>query len=618
MKHFNWLVLLTALFCTTTLQAQYAEVYPTNWWVGMKKNTVQLLIKGNYAGFSKEKVSVNYPGVSLGQTNSFENGKYIAVDITIAPEAKLGMVNLVFENKKGRHIIQWELKARREGNGTKYAQGVTSSDIIYLLIADRFSNGDLSNDHVAGMKDQTLNRDSIYHRHGGDLQGVLNHVDYLQDMGASSLWMLPILENDMFGHTEHGYAITNHYKIDPRLGDAKLHKKLSDELHKRGMKLIQDVVYNHVGLYHFLVQDAPSKDWMHQWPAFTQTNYRFETHIDPYASESDKKQMTDGWFVPEMPDWNHSNPFVVNFIIQHAIWYVEEFGVDGIRIDTYMYSDLNFANACNKALLDEFPKLTLFGESMIRGQNQAYFSENILDTKFKSNLAGAVDFHVYYSGIIPALTEKDGWESGVHKLYSALANDYLYKDPMQNVLCVENHDLSGRIFSMVGDDVRKQKMAYQWLFTCRGIPQMYYGSEVLMKGFNNPDGWLRLDFPGGWDKDKKNAFTGAGLTSEEADVQSFIKKMAKFRNSSSALKTGKMMHYIPKESLYVYFRYDDKQTIMCVMNTGDSEKEVDFTKFAERTSGFSKAKNVNSDKESSTAEKLKVAPMQMLILELNK
>ena len=608
-------VLLFIIFIPHFSISQYAEIYPTNWWVGMKWNKVQLLIHGKDDGFNNGKVNINYPGVSVINIHKFENGKYLAVDITIAPSAKPGIVNIEFSNNGKTNTVTWELKPKRKGNGTLYAQGVTSSDFIYLLMPDRFSNGDTSNDRIPRMRDQSLNRDSIFFRHGGDLQGIINHLDYLQSLGVTALWMTPVIENDMPNRTEHGYAFTNHYKIDPRLGGAEAYKKLSDELHKRGMKLIQDAVYNHMGLYNFLQQDAPSKDWVHQWSTFTNPNYKDQTWFDPHVAASDLKKMADGWFTPQMPDLNQHNPYVANFLVQHAIWSVEEFGVDGWRIDTYIYVDQAFMNRCNEALIDEYPHITMFGEAWVDGvSNEAYFTRNNINTPFKSNAIGVTDFQCLFHGIQPALQQTP---YGVNQLYQTLSNDMLYKDPMNNVIFLDNHDMT-RFYSQMNEDIAKDKIGIEWLLTNRGIPEMYYGTEVLMKGVSNPDGWVRLDFPGGWKGDKKNAFTQVGLTSDEISVQELVKKLANFRKNSSAIKTGKMMQYVPADGLYVYFRYDEKQTIMCIMNTDSTSKQIDFKKYAERTMGFSKASDVINNNDYNTSDKFLIPAKEMLVLELLK
>lgn len=610
---------LTLLFIliNSISYSQTVEVYPPNWWTGMKMNKIQLLLRSPVHDFSVGSFSINHAGVTLTKTNTFENGRYVALDIEIAENASPGTVPINYLKGKKKSTIMWSLKVREGKMGVDYAAGVTSSDFIYLLLPDRFSNGNPSNDKIAGMRDQTLNRDSIFHRHGGDLQGVVKHLDYLQQLGVTALWLMPVIENDRTERTEHGYAFTNHYKIDARLGGADAYKQVSGALHQRGMKLIQDAVYNHIDIDHFLFRDKPAADWFHQWPSYQQTSYKDQPLYDPYATQADAKVTTDGWFTTVMPDLNHTNLFVANFLIQHALWCVEEFKVDGWRIDTYLYNDLSFMNQCNEALMNEYPALSIFGELWVHGvPSQAYFVKNKIEIpEFKSNLPGATDFQTLYYGIIPALTQDFGWTEGVNKLYTTLTYDFLYQDPNQNVIFLDNHDIN-RFFSVVGEDVAKQKMGIQWLLTSRGIPQMYYGTEVNMKGFTNPDGWVRLDFPGGWEGDKKNAFTGAGLSENEAVVQALVQKLANYRKSSSALKTGKLMQYVPKDGLYVYFRYDNQQTIMCVMNTSNKEMDVDFTKYNERVSAFTKAKDVIAEDLFKLASPRKIQAKTMWVLEL--
>jgi neopullulanase len=618
---------IVLVFCLVTLSylatAQQVNVYPQNWWVGMKMNKIQLMIHGDKIAEAVPMMKLPAAGtkiadgIILKKIHRPENPNYVFLDIEIDPKAKPGIRSIQAVMPGSHTKLEFELKSRRPGKGTAFARGVTSSDFIYLLMPDRFSNGDESNDKVNGMRDQSLDRDSIYHRHGGDFQGIINHLDYLDGLGVTALWMTPVLENDMPNRTEHGYAFTNHYNIEPRFGGATMYKKLSDELHKRGMKLVQDAVYNHIGSYHFTVLDPPMKDWLHQWPKFTQTTYKDQPLYDPYSSATDRKKMTDGWFTRQMPDMNQDNPYVANYLIQHAIWCVEEFGVDGWRIDTYPYNDLHFMNRCNKALIDEYPKMTMFGETWVHGvQAQAYFTRNKINTSFKSNLPGVTDFQTNLYGIIPAVTENFGWTEGVNKLYSTLAGDYLYENPMNNVIFLDNHDKS-RFFSVVNENMDKQKMGIGWLLTSRGIPQMYYGTEVLMKGHSNPDGWVRLDFPGGWRNDKKSAFTSTGLDEKEAMMLDFTKRLANFRKQSTAIKTGKLMQYVPQDGLYIYFRYDEKQTVMCVMNTADKKHKVQLSNYPEMTNGIKTIKNVTGI-EQFPIDAFEVEPKQMLILELIK
>jgi neopullulanase len=605
----------TFLLLCNNLFAQKTMLYPTNWWVGMKWNKVQILVYNKDRSLKNDAITINYAGVVLNKVTKLENNRYLALDVTVAPNAKPGNVSIILKGAKASETIAWPLAERRKGNGKAFAQGVLSEDLVYLLMPERFSNGDESNDRYAGYKDININRDSMFYRHGGDLQGVINHVDYLKELGVTTVWMTPVLKNDMPNRTEHGYAITDHYTVDDRLGGAAQYKKLSDELHKRGMKLMQDAVYNHVGLQHFTIQDMPMKSWVHQWSAFTQTTYKDQPLFDKYAAPSDTKRVRDGWFTQEMPDIDQTNPYVANFLIQHALWSVEEFGVDGWRIDTYLYNDLPFMNNCNAALKNDFPNITMFGETWVHGvPNQSYFCENNVNGIFKSNLPNTTDFQTLFYGIQPALNEKFGWTEGVSKLYTTLSQDFLYKNPSQQVIFLGNHDLP-RFYSVLNEDIAKYKMALSWLLTCRGVPQLYYGDEILMTGFTNPDGLVRSDFPGGWKGDAANKFTSAGRTEKENDIFNYIKTIANFRKSSSALKNGKMMQYLPKDGVYTYFRYDKNETIMCVMNTSDEEKEIDALKnYSEMTKGFTGMKNILTSDSSPLSFKIKAK--QMVIAKL--
>ena len=609
MKKFSIFLLLFAVWGSSF--AYDIHVYPSNWWAGMKHTTIEVMLRGEAVGRTRT-VQVSYPGVKLLDWHRVHNPHYLFLHLEIGPTARPGTLRIMLSGGQ----VDFPLLTRRKGNGTAYAQGITSADLIYMLMPDRFSNGNPSNDRVAGLRDQSLNRDSIYLRHGGDFQGILNHLDYLQSLGVTALWMTPVLENDMPNRTEHGYAITDHYTIEPRLGGAEGYHKLSEALHARGMKLIQDAVYNHVGLYHFLIQDMPDSSWVHQFPTFTRTNYRTETLMDPHASPGDRKVMSDGWFDHSMPDLNQDNPDLAEFLIEHAIWCVETFGVDGWRIDTYPYNSLSFMNRCNAALFEEYPHITMFGECWSPGvEKQAYFTRNHLVLPFKSNLPGVVDFQLLFHGIAPAVRDTSTGGGGVNELYETLSSDFLYKDPSANVIFLDNHDMT-RFFSRIGEDVAGQKIGLEWLLTERGIPQLYYGTEVLMKGVDNPDGWVRLDFPGGWPGDARNAFTGAGMTDDEKAVQELVRKLGQFRLHSSALRTGKLMEFVPHGSLFVYFRYDAHQTILCAMNTGNASKNVDFGRYAGRTAGFSTGVDVVTGRSYPLGESATIPGRTMWVLEL--
>ena len=579
--------------------AQYAKVYPSNWWTGMNNPKLQILL---HAGFdiADETIQISYPGITVDKITPLENRHYVAVDLTIAPHTQPGVMQIACKKKKKVNNIPFELMQRNTQNGKTRVQGVSAKDLVYLIMPDRFANGDTGNDVVKGMRDSIANRSNMYARHGGDLKGIRDHLNYFNEWGVTALWLTPVIENNMpltdegvtKRSTYHGYAFTDHYNVDARFGGNKAYKELIEGMHSKGLKIIQDAVYNHVGASHWFILDLPMRNWLNQWPVYTQTSYKDQPLLDPYGSAADKKLSNDGWFTPFMPDLNQRNPYVANFLIQHAIWSTEYFGIDGWRVDTYFYSDPDFLNRINDALLAEFPTLTLFGEAWVHSvTNSAYFCRNNMDVAFKHNLQGVTDFPLYYA-FTDGANQPFGWTESVNKLYTTLAQDILYKDPYRNAIFLDNHDLD-RIFSVTGEDIDKMKTVVTWLLTLRGIPQLYYGTEILMKNFKNPsDAKVREDFPGGWKEDTANKFTAAGRTDKENAFFDFVKKLALFRKTSSALTTGKLMQFVPADGVYVYFRYNDRQTIAVVSNTSATPKNIASARFAERTAGFSFAKNI--------------------------
>jgi glycosidase len=591
-KLFLLTVFLSAQF--QVLKAQMASlerIEPLNWWVGFKDQSLQLLVRGNR--ISDKTVTLNYPGVKLVSVQKVENPNYLFVNLQVSSSTKSGTFPIYF-TKKGEKAIKYtyELKSR-----TNHTEGVTNKDLIYLIMPDRFSNGDPSNDKLNGMKDMTLNRDSMYYRHGGDIQGIINNLPYLQDLGVTTLWLNPVLENDEYKTSYHGYANTENYQIDRRFGNNALYKKLVDECHKRGMKMIKDLVHNHIGDQHFLFLDPPAKDWFHQWPKYTGTTYKDQVLFDPYAANADKKLMSDGWFDHHMPDVNQQNPLVKKYITQSHIWWIEYAGLDGFRLDTYAYNDLKFMAEWAKAITSEFPKFTYFGETWVHGTaNQVFFTEgSTVNQHFDTGLQGVTDFQTYFA-INETLTGKFGWTEGVNKLYTVLASDYQYKDPTRNVLFLDNHD-TDRFLSKVGEDFDKYKSGIILLLSLRGIPEMYYGTEILMKNLANPDGKVRDDFPGGWAGDKTNKFIASGRNEKENEAFNFVKKLANYRKNNSVLQTGKLMQYVPEDGIYVYFRYNNEKTVMVVLNTNEQAKELITSRFSERIGKHQMGLNIITDQK---------------------
>lgn len=620
------------LFCWLLLQSAslvYANeykvdgVYPTHWWAGMKNPKLQLMLHG--ANVSENTFSIRYPGVQLVKVHKVENRNYVFLDLLISAAAKPGTIRIGMRNENGSGTIPFLLKPRRKGNGTEYAKGVTAADFVYLLMPDRFANGDPANDALPELLDKESNRRNPFLRHGGDLQGVINSLGYLDSLGVTSLWMTPVIENNTQQTNEggamrssyHGYHFTDHYQVDKRFGGNEAYKRLSDALHRRGMKLIQDAVYNHIGQDHFFFRDLPMKDWVNQWPAYQQTSYKDQPLLDPYAADIDKAISINGWFTPFLPDLNQRNPYVANFLVQNAVWSTEEFGVDGWRVDTYFYSDSLFLNRVNAALYQEFPKLTVFGEAWVHNVvNSAYFTQNTLGVSFKHNAQGVTDFPLLFA-MLDGLNQPFGWTEGVNKVYNTLAMDAAYKSPMRNCIFFDNHDLD-RFYSVVGEDFDKYRMGMNWLLTLRGIPQLYYGTEILMKNFKNPsDAEVRRDFPGGWPDDSVNKFALSGRTQMEQEAWQHVSRLANFRKVSPAITAGRLMQYLPENGLYTYFRYHPQQTVMVISHTGTSDMQVKMSRFAQRTKGFARLKNVHTG-EVMPLQDFSIKPKQSFVFELVK
>ena len=615
------LLALLPLFSEAQTAASIDRVNPTNWWVGMKNPSVQVLVHGPGAGTLA--YSVSYPGVKLVKTNTVENPNYAFLDLVIAPTAKPGRIQII--GKKGSQTVTqtWEIRARDKA---PKAQGVTAADFIYLAMPDRFANGDPGNDKFADLRDPNLDRANPFFRHGGDLQGAAQRIPYLKDLGVTAVWFTPVLENNQPLTNEggtmrasyHGYGFTDQYNVDKRLGGNAAYKSYVQQAHAAGLKVVQDAVYNHVGNTHWFLQDLPMKSWLHQWPTYTNTTYRYQSITDPHGAPSDRKVTLDGWFVPFLPDLNQSNPYVANYLIENAIWSVENFGIDAWRIDTYMYNDQPFMNRCNAALLAEYPRIHIYGESSVNNVvDQAYYTRNTIGFPFKSNLPGGCDF-VLEGAMLDALRQPISYDGGVQRFYQTLAQDAVYQDPNKLVTFLDNHD-HNRFLSEIGDDLDKYKMGLTWLLTTRGIPSMYYGTEILMKNFKDPtDAEVRRDFPGGWAGDKEDKFTAAGRSARENEAFDYVRKLATYRRAHPVLHTGKLMQYLPDNGLYVYFRYDAAGTVMVASNTSDKPAALATARFAERMSGFTKARNVLTGEQLGSLASLTLPAKTAVVLELAK
>ncbi len=595
------------------------RINPTNWWVGMKNPYLQILVYGKNIGTANVSLKP-YLGVKLKKIQTVENPNYIFVDLDISKNAKPGNLQLIFNIGSESSTVNYEIRQR-----TAKPQAVTQADVVYLLMPDRFANGDESNDKYDDMNDTQADRKSPWLRHGGDLQGIIDHLDYFNELGVTALWLTPIIENNTHQTNEggtlrssyHGYHFTDHYQIDRRFGGNVGYKKLINEAHKKGIKIVQDAVYNHVGEDAWLVKDLPAKNWLHNWDKYTNTSYKDQPLIDVNGSKFDKKVTEEGWFTSFLPDLNQKEPLLANFLIQHALWTIEYFNIDAWRIDTYIYNDMEFMNRCNKAIIDEHPNMLLFGESAVNTvMSQAYFTKNNLNIPFKCNLPSSCDFQVQ-GAINAALKENFGWNEGVNRLYTTLAQDLVYQNPEKLVPFVENHD-NDRYFSVIGEDFNKYKLGLIWLYTIRGFPQMYYGTEFLMKNFKNPtDAEVRKDFPGGFKGDVENKFLASGRNAQENEAFEFNKKLLNYRKNSDALTNGKFMQFVPFDGgIYVYFRYTDTQTVMVISNTKNTETVVPTANFSEIIKSAKSAKNIMTGETINDISNIKVPAMTALILEL--
>ena len=590
----------------TEIKNDIQRLEPPNWWIDFKNQNLQLLVKHPNIGSATPKIS--YHGVSLEKYHKADSPNYLFLDLDISETAKAGKFNIRFKLEDGSELIQtYELKTR-EKSAEDYI-GFDSSDAIYLITPDRFANANSKNDEEQGLLQQGIDRTDGYARHGGDLQGITENLDYVENLGFTAIWPCPVLINDMPTGSYHGYAMTDFYKVDPRFGTLEEYKKLADELNARNMKLIMDQVANHCGLQHWWMKDLPFKDWVNyqklyednkenwDWKTTKTSNHRRTTNQDPYASKNDNLEMTNGWFVSDMPDLNQRNPFMANYITQNSIWWIETLGLGGIRQDTYPYPDKEFMSNWAGAIMTEYPNFSIVGEEWSYNPLLiAYWQEGHENyDKYDSNLKSTMDFAMQ-KNIVDALNEEESWDKGLVKMYEGLANDFAYTSPKDIMVFPDNHDMS-RIFTQLKGNVINTKMALSYLLMMPRIPQIYYGTEILMDDFDNPGdhGLIRTDFPGGWSGDSINAFTGEGLSDNQKDMQSYLKKVLNYRKTSEAIHNGKTMHFAPQDGVYVLARFEDNETVVHIINKNEEPQELDLARFKELGLAGKTLKNIIND-----------------------
>ena len=610
--------LVTFLFvctvvCGQTVGLNFDRVEPAFWWVGMKNTELQVLFYNSHLDISMYEPTLNYSGVSLKEKVKVENPHYLFLKLQIAANAKAGVLLIQFKSGKKSFIYSYELK--NKSTATNRTQGFNASDVVYLLFPDRFSNGDLKNDTLPGFYEGT-HREKPFGRHGGDLKGISDHLDYIKDLGVTAVWINPVLENNQKRGSYHGYAITDLYKVDARFGSNEEYVKLIDKAHQSGIKIIQDMVMNHIGNEHWLVKDPPEKNWIHQFPKYTSSNYHGGVITDPYRSMYDSVIMVNGWFDHTMPDVNQSNPLFADYLIQNSIWWMEYAGIDGIRMDTYPYPDKYFMARWAKVLTDEYPKFSMVGEVWLNSISQtAYWEKGAKNADgYESYLPSVTDFPFCFS-VPKALNEGPGWDTGLNRLYELLSQDFQYPNANNNLTFLDNHDMT-RYFLSVGKDLDKFKMGVTFLLTVRGIPQLYYGTEALMDGDASSHPQVRRDFQGGWAGDEVDFFKNKNLTLDQQEAMKFMKKILNWRKSKPVIHQGKLGHFIPQDNVYVYFRTLGNEKVMVMMNGNTTDKSISTERFAEQMKGRTKAKNVLTDEIFHGLETIKVPARTALILEL--
>ncbi|HCW09323.1 MAG TPA: hypothetical protein DGG95_18360 [Cytophagales bacterium] len=606
------LIALTS-YAQKTLPLPIDRVEPQNWWVGMKHHDVQVLFYKHDANLTEYQPSLNYPGVTLKEVVKVENPHYLFLNLQISESAQAGIIPIQFKLGKKTFTHSYELK--NKSTAKNRIQGFDAKDVLYLIMPDRFANGDVKNDSLPGFY-EGVHRDKPFGRHGGDIKGISDHLDFIKELGVTTLWLNPILENNQKRESYHGYAITDFYKVDKRFGSNEEYVALIEKCHANGMKMIQDMVINHMGNYNWLMLDLPEKSWVHQFPEFTRSNYRSEAVSDPYHSKSDLDKMTNGWFDKTMPDVNQSNPLFANYLIQNTLWWIEYAGIDGIRMDTYPYPDKDFMARWMQEILNDYPQFNVVGEVLVNSKPMiAYWQQNLINKDgYQSHLPSVIDFPLT-NAVNAALNEKGSWDGGLSRLYTNISQDFIYPDPNGNVTFLDNHDMS-RYFHNVGRDMNKFKMGLIFLLTTRGIPELYYGTELLMDGNYSIHPTVRMDVPGGWKEDKVNSFTVAGRTKEQNEAYDFMKQLLNWRKNKKVIHEGKLLHFIPEDNIYIYFRSLGNETVMVIMNGNDSEKKLPTARFAEGVQGKTKAKNAMTGEVIQNLSELTLPAMTALVLEL--
>ena len=587
---------------------------PPFWWSDMNYSDVQIMFYGK--NIAQNEISVSN-GIVIKGIQKTENPNYVFVTIDTKNIPTQDFV-FTFKNKNKSFTQQYSIKSRRENSRNR--KSFDSSDLIYLIMSDRFANGNTNNDNTKETIEK-VNRSNKDGRHGGDIEGIIKNLDYIKELGATAIWPTPLCEDNDERGSYHTYGQSDVYKIDSRFGTNEDYLRLSAELHKRGMKNIMDYVTNHWGYNHWMMKDLPTYEWIHQFPGYAQTNYRMASQFDVNASKKDSNLCMDGWFVKSMPDLNQSNPLVLNYLTQNAIWWIEYADLDGFRVDTYSYNDKTAIAKWTKSITDEYPNFNIVGEVWMYDQAQmAYWQK---DSKigaiqsYNSNLPSVMDFTLQEAIHNGAFNEdKQEWRNGIVKVYENFNNDFLYPNINNLLVFFENHD-TNRINHIYNNDFKKYQMALTLIATVRGIPQVYYGSEIGMAGDKGlGDGDIRRDFPGGWTGDKNNAFLKSERTAEQEKFHAFTSKLFNWRKNKTVIHTGKTTHYIPENNVYVYFRYNEKESVMVIVNNNPEKQVFKTNRFSENIKSFKTGIDVLTSVTMDLKNDISIDGKSVLILEL--
>jgi glycosidase len=613
MKRFTFLFLALGVYLSTFGAIEINQLEPAFWWTGMKNSELQIMVYGK--DLSATQATIATQGVTLKKVVKGDSPNYLFLYLDLS-KAKPGQVNINFANATDKKTVKYQLKKRTIDPLSR--KGFSTSDVLYLVMPDRFANGNPDNDNLK-MKNATVNvdRQNPNARHGGDLAGIEQHLDYISNLGVTAVWLNPVLENDMPGGSYHGYAITDYYKIDPRYGSNTDYLTFIDKTHTKGMKVVMDMIFNHCGSEHIWMKDRPFADWFNFPNGYVQTNHDKYVYFDPYASKFDTKRCVDGWFVEAMPDLNQRNPHLAKYLIQNSIWWIEYAGIDAIRQDTHPYADVTMMSKWCKTVMTEYPNFNIVGEAwMNEAPGSAYWQANSrLNKNGNSYLKSVMDFQLM--GLAHgAFHDETDWGSGLTKIYESLSYDFLYPDINNLLVFLENHD-TDRFLREMPTDLNSFKQGYSFQLTSRGIPQLYYGAEILMNGDKRiSDGNVRKDFPGGWAGDSRNAFTPSGRTDIENQALNFMTKLLNWRKGNDVIAKGTLKHFVPRNGAYVYARSYKGKTVLVILNGVSKTNTIQLDEYVEVIGNATQGKDVISGKTVSLTKELTLSPRESLILEL--